>query len=132
MPTHAVELEGRAARLADAIKRLTIPPDAAKRGHKLLAQAITHSEQMEAGYRHACASASPDEFTKRIADVAAHARRTKASLMLLVQLGYVPVPHIRELIIEARGLESILVASRNTAKKRQRRRLNQLPTSRRA
>lgn len=130
MPIQSWELEGRAAKLATAINGLTIAPDAPKRGRKLLSDAVKHSEHMEAGYRHACASASPEEFTKRISEVALHAKRTKALLMLLVQLGYVPVPDIRELIIEARGLENIFVASRNTAKKRQRSRRNQMSTSR--
>jgi hypothetical protein len=130
MPTQAIELERRAAKLATAITALTIAPDAPKRGHRLLADAVRHSEHMEAGYCHACASASPDEFTRRISEVAIHARRTKALLMLLAQLGYIPVPDIRELIIEARGLENILIASRNTAKKRQRSRANPRATSR--
>ena len=118
MPTQAIELEDRAAKLADAIKGLTTTADPSKRGRQLLADAVKHSEQVAPGYRHACASSSPDQFASRISEVAVHARRTKALLMLLVQLGYVPVADIRELIMEARGLENILVASRNTARRR--------------
>jgi len=51
--------------------------------------------------------------------VARQAKKTKAALMLLAQLGYAPIASIRELIIEARRLENIFVSSRNTAKRRQ-------------
>jgi len=74
---------------------------------------------MDDGYRHACSSASPTEFISRISTVARQAKKTKAALMLLAQLGYAPIASIRELIIEARRLENIFVSSRNTAKRRQ-------------
>ena len=125
MATQAIELERRAANLASAIRGIAPAADCPVRAHKLLAAASKHSEQVETGYRRACASSSPDEFIQGISSVATNAKRTTASLMLLVQLGYVPVPEIRELILEARGLENIFVTSRNTAKRRLRKRVNQ-------
>jgi len=122
MATQAIDLERRGLNLTAAINGLSLAADSPVRAHQLLKDASKHSQQVVSRYRHACASSSPDEFVKRISSVATAAKRTKASLMLLVQLGFVPMPEIRELILEARGLENVFVASRNTAKRRQRKR----------
>jgi hypothetical protein len=47
----------------------------------------------------------------------------KASLVTLVQLNHLDIAIARETILEARALEAIFTASRNTAKRRQRGRL---------
>ena len=85
-------------------------------------------KNMDVGYRHACASASPDEFISRISHVAQHANKTRASLVMLTQLGYVSIDAARDPILEARGLANIFVASRTTAKRRQRDRVGSRKT----
>ena len=78
---------------------------------------------MHAGYREACASSSPEQFIERIAFVTRKAKRVKASLVLLVQLDHLKIDDARENILEARALEEIFTASRNTARKRARGRM---------
>ena len=73
---------------------------------------------MDAGYRAACASASPEQFVSRMSDAARNAKRTKAALMLLTQLDYTSITDVRNLIIEARALENVFTVSRNAAKRR--------------
>ena len=119
----ALELQSRTAALLESLEGLTPIVRGGERGRKLALAMVKACKQMDAGYRHTCMSTSPDEFIERISAVARHAKRTKATLMLLTQLDYLPIAETRELIFEARGLENIFVASRNTAKKNHRKRL---------
>src|SRR3954469_13695501 len=118
MPTTAFELHARTAMLLCALERVAASVSGGDRGNKLAHTLLTSCRDMDAGYRHACASSTPDEFVGRISHVARHAKRTKATLMLLTQLEYLPLAETRELIVEARGLANIFVDSRNTAKRR--------------
>ena len=117
------ELQARTATLLCALKALLPRVNGGERGRKLALKMVKACHDMDAGYRHTCASGTPDEFITRISAVASHAKRTKATLMLLTQLAYLPIAETRELIFEARGLENIFVASRNTAKRNHRKRL---------
>jgi len=117
------ELQARTAALLRALESLLPNVGGGERGKKLALKMLKACREMDAGYRHTCASGSPDEFIARISAVATKAKRTKATLMLLTQLSYLPIAETRELIFEARGLENIFVASRNTAKRRHRERL---------
>lgn len=119
MALQAIELQQRTARFLRAVEELAPKVSGEKRGQALLGSLLKSSREVEAGYRHACASASPAQFVSRISVVARNAKKAKASLMLLTQLEYVAIELSRELIIEARALENIFVASRNTAKRRQ-------------
>jgi hypothetical protein len=121
--SQALELEGRAGRFAaDTERLLNKIPDAAT-AHKLSQAIKTSSVAMHAGYRDACASSSPEQFISRISAVARNAKKTKAGLVLLVQLNHLDIDIARATILEARALEAIFTASRNTAKRRQRGRL---------
>ena len=119
MAAQAIELQQRTARFLRAVEELAPKVSGEKRGQTLLGSLLKSSREVEAGYRHACASATPAQFVSRISVVARNAKKAKASLMLLAQLGYVQIDAAREAIIEARALESIFAASRNTAKRRQ-------------
>ena len=123
MRTTAVELQARTAALLASLERLAPVVGGAARGRTLALAMVKACAALDNGYRHTCASRSPDEFIQRISAVARHAKRTKATLMLLTQLDYLPIAETRELICEARGLENIFLASRNTAKKHHRTRL---------
>ena len=123
MRTTALELQARTARLLASLERLVAIVGGAQRGRKLALTMIRSCKDMDVGYRHACASRSSEEFVDRISAVARHAKRTRATLMLVTQLDYLPIAETRELIFEARGLENVFVASRNTAKKNHRKRL---------
>ena len=120
MPITALDLQKRTASLLQALEALLPSVGGEERGRKLAGKMITACRQMDANYRHACASSSPDEFISRISQVTNNAKRTKATLMLLAQLDYLSIESVRELIVEARGLENIFSASRNTAKRRRR------------
>jgi len=119
----ALELQARTAALLASLERIVPIVGGAQRGRKLASTMMRACKAMDDGYRHTCASRSAEEFIDRIAAVARHVTRTKATLMLLTQLHYLPIAETRELIFEARGLENIFVASRNTAKKNHRKRL---------
>jgi len=116
----SVELQARTAALLRSLEEQLPKVGGEERGRKLALKMLKACREMDAGYRHTCASGSPDEFIRRIAAVASHAKRTKATLMLLTQLAYLPIVETRELIVEARGLENIFIASRDTAKRRHR------------
>jgi hypothetical protein len=73
---------------------------------------------MEVGYRDACASSSTEKFIAGISTTARHAKKAKAALVLLVQLNLIAIEVVRDLILEARGLEAIFIASKKTARKR--------------
>ena len=122
MPTSSFEIQARTSSLLRSLKGLLPSIGGGERGRKLVTKMIKACGEMDRGYRHACASSSPAEFTSRISKVASQAKRTKATLMLLAQLDYVPIESVRELIFEARGLENIFKAARNTAKRRQQKR----------
>ena len=119
----ALDIQARTAALLRDLEALLPSVGGGDRGRKLALKMLKACRDMDAGYRHTCASRSPDEFIERICAVARHAKRTKATLMLLTQLAHLPIAETRELIFEARGLENIFVASRNTAKKNHRKRL---------
>jgi hypothetical protein len=70
-------------------------------------------------YRSAIVSKSPQQFIERIGTVARHAKRARILLLRMVEANYLTIEAARELILQARGLEAIFVASRNTAKRRQ-------------
>jgi len=118
MPTTAFDLHARTAMLLCALERAAASVSGGDRGEKLAQTMLKSCTEMDSAYRHACASSTPDEFVARISHVARHAKRTKATLMLLTQLDYLPLVETRELIFEARGLANIFVDSRNTAKRR--------------
>jgi len=69
------------------------PADRRRRAAR--AEVRPHDDQVVQGdgcrSRHACASRSPEGFVDRITAVARHAKRTKATLMLLTQLDYLPI-----------------------------------------
>jgi hypothetical protein len=123
MQSQSLVIQQRTAKLTAAIEAVAGEVDSADRAQTILAALRKATKEMDAGYRHACASASPTDFISRISAVARHAKKTKASLMLLTQLDYVPITKTRDLILQARGLENIFVTSRNTAKRRYRARL---------
>ena len=93
-----------------------------KRGEQIRRALLAAARQSCNGYRDVCVSSSPDEFIERISFVARKAKRTVALLVLLVQLDYIRIEQVRELIIEARALERILTAAKNTSRRRQRQR----------
>jgi hypothetical protein len=123
MPTTALELQTRAASLLGALEAILPCVGGEQRGRKLALTMISACKEMDAGYRDACESSSPKEFISRISHVARNARKAKATLMLLAQLDYLPIASVRELILDARGPENIFTASRNTAKRREQKRV---------
>ena len=111
-------------RLERAVASVESLPAAAggKRGEQLRRALVRDVKLACEGYRAACNSTSPDQFIERISAAAAKAKRTTSTLVLLVQLDYLHIDEARDVIIEARALERILTASRNTAKRRRTRR----------
>jgi len=118
MPATALDLQARTSRLLAALEAIAPRVTGSARA-RMLAQTMTRAcRAMDAGYRAACASASPEQFVSRMSDAARNAKRTKAALMLLTQLDYTSITDVRNLIIEARALENVFTVSRNAAKRR--------------
>jgi hypothetical protein len=78
------------------------------------------STAVDIGYRAACVSQSPDQFIVHMSAVARNAGRARTRLQDMVRANHITIEAARELILEARGLEAIFVASRNTARRRKR------------
>ena len=117
-----VELQQRIKGFVTALESLPAV-GGAERGERIRQVLLKAANQTRVGYRDACASGSPDEFIRRISFVVTTAKRAKAALVLLVHLDYVVMERVRDVIIEARAIENILTASRNSGKRRQQRRL---------
>jgi hypothetical protein len=118
MPQKTWELQERTRRFAAAVARLSEQVTDDVRTHKVMLTLIAESMAMESGYRVTCASSSPEKFIAGISIVARNAKKTKAAVVLLAELNLIPFELLRDLILEARGLEAIFMASRNTAKRR--------------
>jgi hypothetical protein len=91
------------------------PSPAAKRMVRRLTSAST---SVDISYGAASAVTWADDFLPHIAAAARHAKCARQRLQDLVQMKYVSLEAARDLIHEARGLENILRASRNTARRR--------------
>jgi hypothetical protein len=96
----------------------TLPEDPAIR--KLSRHVSIAATAVDGGYRSAVVSKSPEQFIERIGAVARQAKRARIVLLRMVETNYLTIDAARELILEARGLEAIFVASRNTARRRKR------------
>jgi hypothetical protein len=101
------ELQGLCAGIA--------PSPSAKRMVRRLTSASTG---VDVSYSSACAVVWADDFLPHVSSAARHAKRARELLQDLAHLNYVSLEAARDLIHEARGLEAILVASRNTARRR--------------
>jgi hypothetical protein len=123
MQSHACELVERAGRFKDAVGDLANHVTDTPSARKIVKSLTATSSAIPSGYKDACASSSPEQFISRISAVARSAKKAKAALVLLVQLDHISIQDAREAILEARALEAIFVASRNTAKKRARGRM---------
>lgn len=117
------ELQERTRRFAASVERLSATVEPNGNAQRVLRTLVATSTAVDQGYRGTCASSSPEEFIRGISGVARSAKKAKAALVLLVQLEHVSIHASHELILEARGLEAIFRASRNTAKKRARGRM---------
>jgi len=73
-----------------------------------------------ASYEAASVAGSRDSFIVHMSAAARHAKRARHLLHDLTQTHHVDIEHSRELILEARGIEAILGASRTTARRRHR------------
>jgi hypothetical protein len=118
------ELQERTRRFAAGVVTLyeELPADgsAQRTGKKLLAA----SRAVVAGYKDVCASPTPETFISGISVVARQAKQARACVQMLLQLNHVTIEACRDLLLEARALEAIFRASRNTAKQRQQVRLS--------
>ena len=123
------ELRERVGRFAQAVTRICgeWPGDpAAKKQARRVSVAST---AVATGYGAACVAKSPEHFIASISAVARHAKRARASLLALVQANHLSIETARELILEAKALESIFTASRNTARRRKTARENRRSTT---
>jgi hypothetical protein len=112
------ELQERTRRFAAAVTRLALQVPDSVRGPRIMRAIVTASKAIESGYRDTCASSSPERFIAGVSTVARNAKKAKTSLVLPVQLDLIAIEAVRELILEARGLEAIFLASKRTAEKR--------------
>ena len=123
MQSRAKELAARTQRFKDAVSGLASQVRDGPSAPKVFKALVMAASAVATGYKDACASSSPDQFIAAISAVARNAKKAKASLVMLVQLDHISIDVAREVILEAKALEAIFVASRNTAKKRARGRM---------
>ena len=123
MQSRAGELVARTQRFKHAVSRLASQVTDGPSAQKIFKALVVAANEIATGYKDACASSSPDQFIAQISVVARNAKKAKASLVMLVQLDHISIDVAREAILEAKALEAIFVASRNTAKKRARGRM---------
>jgi hypothetical protein len=126
-PTYAkaVRMNQKAAALCTRIRRFRVeletlcagvePSAAAKRMVRRLSSAAT---AVDISYQAACKVGRAEDFLPHVSAAARHARRARRLLQDFVQMNYVTIVNAREVILEARALEAILVASRNTVRRR--------------
>ena len=123
MQSRSWELQERATRFSTSVVRLCEQLTPAASSKRIVRNLINASSAMRIGYRDACSSSSPEQFLSRISAVARHAKRARTCLVLLVELNHISIDAAREVILDGRGLEAIFTASRNTAKRRARKRM---------
>ena len=85
---------------------------------RVVCRLTSASTGLDVSYTAAWAVTWADDFLPHISAAARHAKRARQLLQDLAHMNYVRPETARELIHEARGLEAILVASRNTARRR--------------
>jgi len=118
MDPRTIDLIARIDRLreqAQALSAIDASSSSAKRLQRRLSTATTG---VVTSYRAACTASSRDDFIVHISAAARHAKRARQILQDLTHLGYASIETIRDLILEARGIEAILSASKTTAKRR--------------
>jgi hypothetical protein len=123
MHSRSWELQTRTARFATAVAQLCAQVTVTVNSQKIVRRLTTASRAMLTGYQVASASSSPDKFIAAISAVASNAKKARGALVLLLEMGHVSIEAVREVILEARGLEAIFTVSRNTAKRRARKRM---------
>lgn len=123
MQSRSWEIQERAARFGKNVARLCEQVTVTPSSQRIVRNLTTASAAMQTGYRDTCASSSPERFILRISAAARHAKRATACLVLLLELNHVSIEEAREVILEARGLQAIFTASRNTAKRRAQKRM---------
>jgi predicted TIM-barrel enzyme len=123
------ELRQRAGQFARVVARICggLPDDPAAR--KLGRRVSVASTAVDTGYGAACVSKSAEQFIVSISEVARQAKRARTLLLALVQANQLSIETARALILEAKALESIFAASRNTAKRRKTARGNRRSTA---
>ena len=120
----SVHMLATAGELHDRLQRLTetidgaCPRDVPQRAQVLIRSAIKTGRDASMAYQLATACNSVEQFIEHLSVAARKMRRCVAGLVLLVELDFVAIESTREVIIEARALAAILIASRNTAKRR--------------
>jgi hypothetical protein len=123
MRTQSWEIQERATRFEAAVARLCEQVPATVSAQKTVRKLTAATKAMRIGYKDTCCSSAPEQFIDRISAVARDAKRARTCLVLLVELNHLSIEAAREPVLEARGLEAIFVASRNTAKRRARKRM---------
>jgi hypothetical protein len=124
---HARTLMSSPLQLQHRIRRFVVSLQSqssrgAARERRIREALVKSARETGVGYRDACASATPEDFIRRISLVVRTAKKSKAALLSLLDLEYMHIADCRDLMFEARAIENILTAARDAAKRRQRRR----------
>jgi hypothetical protein len=112
------ELHERVGRFSRAVAGICAKLNDDLAARRVARRVSVEATAVDAGYRAACVSTSPEQFIVHIEAVARHAKRARALLQDMVQARFVSIYQARQLILEAKALEAIFRASRNTARRR--------------
>ena len=111
-------LIARIKRLREATNALPARTESSASTKKLLRRLRTAAVGLEKSYDAACIAGWGDSFLLHISAAARHAKRVRQILQDLMHLNYSDSAFTRELMFEARGVENILTASKNTLSRR--------------
>ena len=119
------DMDRRTLALIERIERLRLQSQSlggalneSASGRRLQRRWSAAATEVDRSYRAASTAGSGDAFILHVSAAARQAKRARQTLQDLTQMGYASIETTRELILEARGIEAILTASRNTAKRR--------------
>jgi len=118
MNERSAALVARIASLHEEAQAVAATFDTTASSKRLLRRLTTATTGVATSYGQACSAGGRDSFIVHVSAAARHAKRAKQILQELTQLNCAGIDTTRELILEARGIEAILSASKNTAKRR--------------
>ena len=118
MDQRTVDLIARMVRFGEQVNALAVHVTAAPLSGRLMRRLRTAAHGAESSYQAACVAGWGEQFLRHIAAAARHAKRARQILQDLTQAHHVSIEVSRDLILEARGIENILTASKNTLQRK--------------
>lgn len=118
MDQRTVELIARMQRFIEQTNVLATHVADAPLSKRLVRRLRAAAHGAESSYQAACVAGWGEQFLRHLAAAARHAKRARQILQDLTHSHHLTIEVSRELIFEARGIENILTASKNTLQRK--------------